>query len=311
MESIPSKEKIVGDAEEYKVFAHDFDYYISFLSNLADLISYNGRIIALITNKGCYQLDTSLLNCAIQTLKNIKACCSIGGFSDANTLIRKFRDDLLLYIFILDIINRRNPFAEGCAMKLDYNDADNFVESFLNLRLSDVLTEDEKAVEAWFCNSVEDLPFAIKKKLAFGNYMAVLRENKNIHKILEVYKLEDYWEKLRVRLNGYVHNNGKQFTLQNFIPANDKNTTIHLSNINYRVSYVTAFFLALLLMVDSSLIASTDLIDHLDCNMTPPDDCQYLVANFVQDFIDAKIIKIHPELKQYLKENNIHGMKIE
>jgi hypothetical protein len=64
-------------------------------------------------------------------------------------------------------------------------------------------------------------------------------------------------------------------------------------------------------MIESSLISSTDYIDHLDCNMEPPKDSQYFVASFVQDFIDKKVATLHPELKQYLKDNNINGMKIE
>lgn len=45
--------------------------------------------------------------------------------------------------------------------------------------------------------------------------------------------------------------------------------------------------------------------------MQPPEDSQYFIARFVQDFIDKKVLKIHPELKQYLKDNNINGMRIE
>ncbi len=64
-------------------------------------------------------------------------------------------------------------------------------------------------------------------------------------------------------------------------------------------------------MVDPSLIMSTDYIDYLDSNLEPPKDSQYNIAKFVQDFIDLKISKLHPELKNYLKDYNIYGMKIE
>lgn len=304
------KEPQISDTEEYEKFSQEFDCYISFFYNLSELISYNGRIISFFTNKGFYELDTSLIDSSVQTLKNIKVCCSIGGFSDANTLIRKLRDDLLLYIFALDIINRRKPFTEDSLANFDINNAEKFAESFLNIRFNNTLSEDEQVLEAWFCNKTNELPFA-KKKLDFANYMTVLKQNENIQKILSDYKLQDYWEKLRIRLNDYVHNNGKQFTRQNFITVNDKNIATHLGNINFRVSYISSFFLVLLLMVESSLISSTDLIDHLDCDMTPPEDCQYFIANFVQEFIDTKVIKLHPELKQFLKDNNNHGMKIE
>ncbi len=141
--------------------------------------------------------------------------------------------------------------------------------------------------------------------------MNVLKQNDNINHILTEYNLKEYWETLRKRLNNYVHNNGTHFSSHNIISANDKNLGTHLKNINIRTTYISSFFLVLLLMIESSLISSTDYIDHLDCDMEPPEDSQYFVANFVQDFIDKKVSKIHPELKQYLRDNNINGMKIE
>ncbi len=304
-------EKKISDIEEYETFSKEFDYHVDFFQNLSELIFYNGRIISFIADKNIHNLDTSLIDSSVQTLKSIKLCCSIGSFSDANTLIRKLRDDLILYVFILDILNRRKPFVEDDLNNIDITDAEKFATSFLNLRFNNILTENEQAIEAWFSNTVEELPFPIRKKLEFANYMAVLKQNENISKILIDYNLQDYWEKLRNRLNNYVHNNGKQFTCQNFISSNDKYIATHLKNINTRTSYITSFFLVLLLMVESSLISSTDLIDYLDCNIELPEDCQYFIAHFAQEFIDKKVAKLHPELKQYLRENNNHGMKIE
>lgn len=129
--------------------------------------------------------------------------------------------------------------------------------------------------------------------------------------MLTEYNLVEYWEVLRKRLNDYVHNNSTFFSSYNYISARDKNLGKHLKNINIRTSYISSLFLVLLLMIESSLIASTDYIDHLECDMQPPEGSQYFVANFIQDFINKKVSKIHPELKEYLKDNNIQGMKIE
>jgi hypothetical protein len=141
--------------------------------------------------------------------------------------------------------------------------------------------------------------------------MEVLKKNENISQILSDYNLQEYWDVLRTTLNNYVHNNGTEFSTQNFVSVNDKNLGTHLEDTNIRASYVSSFFLVLLLMVESSLISSTDYIDHLDGGLEPPENSQYFIANFIQDFIDTKVIKLHPALKQYLKENNNHGMKIE
>lgn len=305
------KDKRIDETEEFKNFSEDIDYLTDFFTSLSDLIFFNGRIISLFSYKEIHTLDTNLINSSAQTLKSIKLCCSIGSFSDANTLIRKLRDDLVQYIYILNVINLRKPFNEESLKDFKTDEPEEFINSLSNLQYNDILTDDEQAVTAWFKNTVQDLKRPIRKKLEFENYMKFLKQNENIIQILTNYNLEEYWETLRKRLNNYVHNNGKSFSSHNFISAYDKNLSTHLKNINIRTSYISSFFLVILLIVESSLISSSDYVDHLECNLEPPEDSQYFIANFVQDFIDKKISKIHPELKQYLKDNNIHGMKIE
>ncbi len=305
------EERQIAETEEFKLFSEDIDYLSKFFSSLSELIFLNGGIISFFSEKDYYRLNTSLIDSSAQTLKSIKLCCSIGSFSDANTLIRKLRDDLIQYVYILNIINLRKPFREESVKDIRTDNPEEFASSILNLQFNDTLTDDEQAITAWFKNSVSDLQRPIKKKLEFENYMKVLNQNVKINQILTEYNLKEYWETLRKRLNNYVHNNGTIFSSHNFISATDKNLATHLKNVNIRTSYISSFFLVLLLMIESFLISSSDYIDHIDNDMEAPNDSQYFVACFVQDFIDKKVSKIHPELKQYLKDNNIHGMKIE
>lgn len=305
------KEKLIHETEEFKTFSEDIDYLSEFFDSLSWLIFYNGQTISFYSDKEFFNLDTVLIDSSVQTIKSIKLCCSIGSFSDANTLIRKLRDDLIQYVYILNIINLRKPFLAENMQEFKTDNPEEFESFILNLPFNNTFTDDEKAVLAWFKNTVSDLPRPIKRKLEFENYMKILKQNDNIDQILTAYNLQEYWETLRKRLNNYVHNNGEYISKHNIISAKDKNLETHLKNIIIRTSYVSSFFMVLLLMIHSSLISSTDYIDHLDCNIKPPEDSQYYIANFIQDFIDKKVTKIHPELKQYLKENNIHRMKIE
>lgn len=309
---LDSSRKIkVDKTDEFKAFEIEIDYLIEFFQSFAELIFYNGRLISFLTDKKTFLFNTHLIDSSAQTLRSIKLCCSIGSFSDANTLIRKLRDDLIQYVYILSVINSRKPFIEEDLKNLKVENPEEFANSFSNIRINNILTDDEKAVSAWFSNKVSDLERPIKKKLEFANYMVILKKNQNIAQILQDYNLHDYWEILRRKLNDYVHNNGVTFASQNFVRENNINLEVHLKNINIRSSYIASFFIVTLLMVDSALISSTDYMDHLNCDLTPPEDSQYFVANFVQDFIDKKVSGLHPELKQYLRDNNINGMKIE
>lgn len=301
----------VEETEEFKNFSKEIDYLAEFFKRFSELIFYNGRIISFFTDSSIHYLNTSLLDSSSQTLRSIKLCCSIGSFSDANTLIRKFRDDLILYVYILSIIDTRKPFIEEDVKNLNLDNPEEFVDSFSKIRINSIMADDEKAVAAWFSNTVSDIPKSLKRKLEFENYMKIIKQNPKISQAIEQYNLQNYWETLRKRLNDYVHNNGVKFSLHNSIRENDKNLNVHLKNINTRTFYITSFIIVALLMVDSSLIASTDYIDHLNCNLEPPVDSQYFVANFIQHFIDTRIIKLHPEIKQYLIDNNNYEMKIE
>lgn len=302
--------KLVGDTEEFKIFSQEFDHNIEFLESFSSLIWFSGRIISFFSDKKMHFVSTTLLDNSIQTLKSIKLCCSIGSFADANTLIRKLRDDLILYVYILDVTNKRKPFVEDELSKLNVNSPEELADTFLNLRFNSELTEDEKAVDAWLNNTVLELPYKIKMKLSFENYMKFLKQNENIIKILDDYKLQNYWETLRSKLNNYVHSNGIQFTSHNLIKEHSEFLDVYLKNINTRTSYIITFFLVLIIMTEAALISSNDMKDYLDCGMEPPEGCQYEIAPFIQKYIDNEVVKIHPELKQFLKDNNNYGMKI-
>lgn len=305
------KELQIKDTKFYETFSQDIDYLSEFFNDLSDLIYYNGRMISFFSKSEIYTLNTALITSSAQTLQSIKLCCSIGSFSDAYALTRKLRDDLLQYIYILNVINLRKPFIEEGVKNINVANLEEFSNSLLSLKYNNSLTDDEQAVTAWFQNSISNLKNPIKNKIGFKNYMTVLQENPKIKQIFTDYTLENYWKKLSTELNDYVHTNGALFPKDNTVSANDKNLKILLNNINIRTTEIASHFLVLLLMIESSLISSTDYIDHLDCNMEPPEDSQYSVANFVQKFIDKKVSQLHPELKQYLKDNNIHSMKIE
>ena len=63
--------------------------------------------------------------------------------------------------------------------------------------------------------------------------------------------------------NGAYPGNGTSYATHNRVMKHDENLEVHLKNIEYRTSYVVSFFMVLLLMIDSSLISSSDYIDYV------------------------------------------------
>jgi len=299
------------ETEAFKKFEKEYDSNADFLENFSNLLSFSGRIISLITDKELLNISGHVIENSVQTLRSIKLCCSIGSFADANTLIRRLRDDLLLYVYTLAVVNQRKPFTQDSLDNFKMDDLEAFVEGFSSLEFNQVMTDDERAVEAWLTNKVVEAPAGVKGKLSFKNYMNVLEQNENIKEALTGYNLQGYWKVLTGKLNNYVHNNGRQFSQHNLIRSSNAQLDIYLGNVNTRVSYILTFFLITVSMVESALLCSGDIEDYLEMGMDPPEDCQYEIAPFIQEYIDNKVSAMHPELKQFLKDNNNHGMKIE
>lgn len=299
------------ETEAFKKFEKEYDSNADFLENFSNLLSFSGRIISLITDKELLNISGHVIENSVQTLRSIKLCCSIGSFADANTLIRRLRDDLLLYVYTLAVVNQRKPFTQDSLDNFKMDDLEAFVEGFSSLEFNQVMTDDERAVEAWLTNKVVEAPAGVRGKLSFKNYMNVLEQNQNIKEVLTGYNLQGYWKVLTGKLNNYVHNNGRQFSQHNLIRSSNAQLDIYLGNVNTRVSYILTFFLITVSMVESALLCSGDIEDYLDMGMDPPEDCQYEIAPFIQEYIDNKVSAMHPELKQFLKDNNNHGMKIE
>jgi hypothetical protein len=302
----------VKDTEAFSKFQEAYQENMDFLDRFIDLRMFSGRIISFITKqKKMLTFHSHLLENSFVTLENIKSCCGNGGFADANSLVRRLRDDLLLYVYILAVINQRKPFTEESLQNFKMETIDDLVESFESLEVNSNMNDDETAVEAWLTNTMENMPKKIKMKLGFSNYMQFLRKDENVENILTRYKLEDYWLTLTDKLNNYMHSNGIKFALDNNVRSNDKNIEIYFNNINIRVSYIMSLFLVLITMIESALLCSGDIEDYLNMGEDPPEDCQYEIAPFIQEYLDYKVSAMHPELKQYLKDNNNYGMKIE
>lgn len=307
------EEPKIGDLEVFGKFQSDIDELIIFFQQFSNLISDNGHIISFISNEVYLELNTILIDSSANTLKSIKYCCSIGCFSDANTLVRKIRDDLLLYIYLLEIINSRKVFDTNSSNNISsentHTEIERLVEGLNTTRVNKKIKDDEKILIAWCTNTINELPNNLQRKLGFTDYMNRIKQNTLVSNIIETYDLNSYWNKLSLKLNNYVHNNGKEYTKRNIVKIGP-NVKSLLEEINKNVSLVSSFFIVLIIMVDPRLISSSDLIDYLDSGQEPPDNCQYWVAPFIQEFIDNKIVKLHPEIKQYLIDKNIHGMEI-
>jgi hypothetical protein len=117
----------------------------AFLSSLSKQIS--DKPIICYSHTKAYILDDIFLVSTINTLNSITMCSSYGGFSDANVLIRKYRDDLFLYLFIIEVLNNRKGLTEEEILAITGNEfnVDNWLK-VVELSASIIVNDNRKDI---------------------------------------------------------------------------------------------------------------------------------------------------------------------
>lgn len=289
---------------EYKFKNKKIENIWSIFSVLSDTSSF----VYSTGNKGGYSVSCETMMSILNTLTSIDFCCCIKGFSDAYTLIRKYRDDLMQYLFILYVTKNLHCLndEEFKACPLDADSIKKMREAYYNyLKSNERKNEDHLAMEAWMYN---DLDKAINKKYRKEYFGAskykkyLMSKDKRIDYLMKKI-LDPLWKNSDRILNNYVHANGKKYLTDNFRcyePIKRMSELIEL------LQNITIIFISLLAIIDSTIMMSSDYIDFLDMNEQPPEGCQYYVCPCIQEYMNKNLSK---DLLSYLQDNENHGMQ--
>ena len=206
------------------------------------------------------------------TAGSIISCCEFGCLADANTLLRKYRDDIFFYLYI--VIYDRNKFEESVA---------------------DKIVEMENNIESWINNNLIDLHIGdVLKTIAFFPEM---------HSVIKKYRLKSFIDRVGNRLNNFVHSNGVAYYNRGIIGYKSGELQREMRMILDDMSLITVSFLFLLTLCSPITIMSTDYVDCLDFNIQPPTGSQYWVASFIVDFYKNNLDLIDKSCIDYLREN--------
>ena len=206
------------------------------------------------------------------TAGSIISCCEFGCLADANTLLRKYRDDIFFYLYI--VIYDRNKFEESVA---------------------DKIVEMENNIESWINNNLIDLHIGdVLKTIAFFPEM---------HSVIKKYRLKSFIDRVGNRLNNFVHSNGVAYYNRGIIGYKSGELQREMRMILDDMSLITVSFLFLLTLCSPITIMSTDYVDCLDLSIEPPEGSQYWVAPFIVDFYKKNLDLIDKSCIDYLREN--------
>lgn len=293
------REKAFDDCKEYLELIQVLDYYIDFFKSFS--FSHNSFLLHIVKYEFT-NIDTNVdltdekeflrffyeyrstvessrvvnLDKIFQNSKNclfsIKSCIKYLNLSDAYTLFRKFKDDLFIAVFMLRMSNRT---------------ADDYKTS--------------KDIKNW--NKNVDLVFNwTENKLSHFYYskpLELLLKDSNLVDLDNQIKFSNYFTSLTRKLNNYAHSNGVSF-INDFNPIyNRDKTVLNLVHIKDNLEKSISILFIFIFYIDQSYLSSSDYLDYMSMGIKPPNNCQYYVAPYLQNFLN-KTVSIHPELKKFL-----------
>lgn len=225
------------------------------------------------------------------TAGNVIACCESACIADANSLLRKYRDDLFFYLYV-SVYNSNYRFEEEQAesQKNNTNNSKNKSKD-----KNDIPTQMRMNIENWIKNSLSELHI--------GDVLRAIGTAPNTCYAVKKYGLKKYFDSLGERLNDYVHSNGIAFYNLNINAYSGNELFEQLERILQDLRFITVSFLFLLTLCSPFSIMSTDYIGCLECGLTPEEGSQYWVAPFIERYFNENIDLIDESCLKYLKEN--------
>mgnify|MGYP000009180959 FL=1 len=291
----------------YKFHNHDIEniWYIFFC--LSDTtfssieLSY-GR-------KGPYMLSGETMMSICKTLETIDFCCHRIAYSDAYTLVRKFRDDLMQYLFVLNVIQNKHGLTgkEVEQFTMEPESVMKMIELDISILVSgERKTDVELAMEKWIYNVLEKPENAGDRKKFFdtSKYKSYLVSNNEKVKYIFNNFLVEKWKKEDRKLNNYVHTNGIRYLTNNYIYQDRK--VQKDKELVETLQSITDIFLSLLSIIDSIKFHSSDYLDALEMDMEPQEGSQYWVCPVIVEYMNDRFDR---ELLRYIQDNEGHGMQ--
>lgn len=260
-------ENNITNSSKYKNNLIKIDEHINFVDMISELIFSNGHTCTTFIDGNIFLLQTELLDSSSNTLKSIKHCLKANHFGDVNVLLRKFRDDLFLYLY----------FHEVCNYSFD----------------DDKIKKHKRNATNWMENKM--------KHLTINEILMFLTKNKIVQDAIQKHNLRNRWDSIGKNLNNFVHSNGRGYISLNYANITYDSIMKASEDTLYKIDYIVSVFLMILILVKPSLISSSDYYDALFLGIDIIEGSQYYIAPFIQHFIDEHINNLHPELKSFLQ----------
>lgn len=239
---------------EWQKLLREFESAKHFIDSLG-LLAF-GKDMGIIRSAcGIQPVHTNqILQSAAQTIQSMIACAEYGNIADVHVLLRKLRDDLFFYLYVIVACRNNDILSE------------------------DNLSKQETYINAW-----------IKNRLSRLNISEVIKDITNSGECVELvekFKLKDELKQIGCTLNNYTHGNGNLYYNRLYTHYKGDEIRNISAELIYMLNYILITFVFLLVLLSPVSIIASDYLDALDFSMTPEENSQYWVVPFVVEFIE-------------------------
>lgn len=247
--------KAIDELKEIEKFISEY----GFLSSGRDYILCVNRVFSL----------QKILISAELTIGSIISCCEHYCVSDANLLLRKYRDDMFFYLYLV-------LYDSECKSGNDtYRIEDN--------------------IEKWLNNEL--------KNLYITDTLRYIGSSKLLNEFVVKFNLQSKIDNISNRLNNFTHGNGYTYYNNNILVNDNEEIKDDLIQVINDIKFITIVVLFLTIICSPTQVMSTDYIDCLEFNQTPEEGLQYEIAPFIKNFIEKNSCLISKDAYEFLRDN--------
>lgn len=214
------------------------------------ILTFNQNFKAIHTSNGLVTLDCyCILQSATQTFSSMLLCIEYGNIADSYVLLRKFRDDLFFYLYVLNT----------CA------------------NTKDIGSKDKKYITDWKSNELSNLNIS--------EIIKQITTSRICDDFTKKYEIQAELKKISKTLNNYTYGNGPLYYNRPYSRYRDIELKQHIQELLHLTNYISVTFIFLLILISPICIMSDDYTSYLENDCTAPKGTQYLVAPFVEQFV--------------------------
>lgn len=240
--------------------------YIEFYNSLSDSVMY----FSTVGVKSLGNIDTYVYTAMSGTLESINLILKNGRINDAYSLLRKFDDTTVMNVYV-------NLYSE------DNLDIENFVV---------------QKIQNWISGNKRD---EIPDYRGMINY---IKDSKHIQPIYGLLNIDDRYKKIRNRCTDNMHYNFYWNIILNDNRIYNEHRIKYLDMLLSDIEQLIIKHLSYIFYFNEKYMMSSDYVDYLESNMSPPENSQYWVASYIQDIFDNLIKKYRSDIAKEIKDKS-------